>query len=180
VSPARSLIRGLCLALCAQAVSLSTQAQGFDFVPWAVKKSVPAFVATDLAGQTWRLPDLRGKAVLVNFWASWCEPCRAEMPALQSLAQQHGSGKLVVLAVNFKESEPTVQLFVQRTQLRLPVLLDPQGLLARQWGVTVFPSTVLIGADGRVQGIVRGELDWIGPQAAQRVLPLMAPTGQQR
>ncbi len=156
------------------------QAQGFDLQPWPAKKALPVLEVTDLQGQVWRLTDLRGKAVLINFWASWCEPCRAEMPALEALALRYGPEKLQVLAINFKESDATVQRFVQRSALKLPVLLDPQGQLARQWGVSVFPSTVLIGADGRVQGVVRGEFDWSGPQAERRLAALLAPAGKQR
>ena len=165
---------------CFFAMNLSAQAQGFDVQPWPAKKALPVLEATDLKGQVWHLSDLRGKAVLLNFWASWCEPCRAEMPALQALAQRHGSEKLRVLAVNFKDSEATVQRFVQRSGLNLPVLLDPQGRIARQWGVSVFPSTVLIGADGQVQGVVRGEFDWAGPQAEQMLAVLLSPAGKQR
>ena len=100
--------------------------------PWPSRQAVPAVLATDLNGVAWRLADLRGQAVLINFWASWCEPCRAEMPSLQALAQQHGPEQLQVLAVNFKEGAPTVQRFVQQSQLQLPVILDPQGVMARQ------------------------------------------------
>jgi thiol-disulfide isomerase/thioredoxin len=156
------------------------QAQGFDLQAWPAKKPVPVFEATDLNGQVWRLSDLRGRAVLINFWASWCEPCRAEMPSLQALAQLHGPENLRVLAVNFKEPAPAVQRFVSHTGLNLPVALDPQGQVARQWGITVFPSTVLINAKGRVQGVVRGELDWLSPQATQWVSPLLAAQPQQR
>ncbi len=148
-------------------------AQGFEVVPWPAQKPVPVLSGPDLDGQPWRLSGLKGRAVLLNFWASWCEPCRAEMPSLQSLSEFLGPEKLQVLAVNFKESKPVAQRFVQRTGLTLPVLLDAEGLLARQWGVTAFPTTVLIGADGRIKGVVRGELDWTGQAAAQLVAPLM-------
>ena len=115
---------------------------------------------------------MRGKAVLINFWASWCEPCRAEMPSLQTLAELYGPDKLVVLAVNFKEGTAAAQRFVARSDLQLPVLLDPFGQTARQWGATAFPTTVLISADGQVRGLVRGEVDWTGAQAARLVEPL--------
>ncbi len=101
------------------------------------------------------------------------------MPSLQQLAKRHGSDKLVVLAVNFKEPMITAQRYVQRADLQLPVLLDPDGALARQWGVKVFPSTILVAADGRVRGVVRGELDWSGVAAAQLVAPLLAPVSAQ-
>lgn len=152
---------------------------GYDVLSWAARKPVPALQATDLNGQVWRLAELRGKVVLINFWASWCEPCRAEMPSLQRLGEHHPHD-LVVLAVNFKESTLAVQQFVQRTGLALPVLQDPQGAMARAWGVSIFPSTVLIGADGRVRSVLRGELDWTGADAARLLQPLFRTASSPR
>jgi thiol-disulfide isomerase/thioredoxin len=170
----------LCIVCAALTANPAVHAQGYDVVPWSARKPVPSLQATDLNGQRWRMGDLHGKAVLINFWASWCEPCRAEMPSLQALAQRLGPDSLVVLAVNFKESDATARRYAQRADLQLPVLLDPDGLLARQWGVTVFPSTVLIAADGHVQGVLRGELDWSGPEATRLVTPLLAAQPLQR
>jgi len=148
--------------------------QGYEVLPWPDRKPVPVLAGADLQGQVWRLTDLRGKAVLINFWASWCAPCLAEMPSLQSLTQFYGPEKLVVLAVNFKESASTVRQHVQRTQLGLPVLLDPTGAIAQQWGANVFPTTVLVSATGQVRGLVRGEMDWSSLQAAKLIEPLLA------
>ena len=169
------VMRAVWPAVLATAVVLVTtrvHAQGFDVTPWPARQAAPPLQARDLHGQRWDLASLRGKAVLINFWASWCAPCLVEMPSLQALARRHGPEQLVVLAVNFKESAPTAQRFVQRTGLDLPVLLDPAGAIARQWKVKVFPTTVLVAADGRVHALVRGELDWTGPQAAALVEPL--------
>jgi thiol-disulfide isomerase/thioredoxin len=162
----------LLLALAATGVAC---AQGFEVLPWPARKAVPQFSGTDLSGRVWRLDDLRGKAVLINFWASWCEPCRAEMPSLQALAQAHGPQQLVVLAVNFKESAETARRFALRSELALPVLLDGDGAIARQWGAKVFPTTVLLGRDGRVRAVVRGEMDWAGAEASSMVAALLAP-----
>lgn len=167
-----SLVGGLLGAATAQAAE-PPAATGYELQPWGQRKPVPSLQVSDLNGKVWRLADLRGKAVLVNFWASWCEPCRAEMPSLQRLGEQHPQ-ELVVLAVNFKESGTTVQQFVQRTGLALPVLTDPQGSLARAWGITIFPSTVLIDAQGKVRGVLRGELDWTGADAQRLVQPLLS------
>ena len=153
------------------AADSSTGQPHYQVVPWRSGRAVPAFNVTDLNGKTWRLQDLRGRAVLINFWATWCEPCRAEMPSLQALAAQN-PGRLVVLAVNLKESEPTITRFVERTGLSLPVLRDVDGAIARAWGVSVYPSTVLIDARGRVKSVVRGEVDWVGPEARALVAPL--------
>ena len=176
----RTACTALCIACGALAASPRAQAQVHEVLPWSAGKPIPSLQATDLCGKVWRLKDLRGKAVLINFWASWCEPCRAEMPSLQALAQSLGPEKLLVLTVNFKESEGAVRRYAQHNELRLPLLLDPQGARARQWGVRVFPSTVLIAADGRVRGVLRGELDWSGAEAASLLAPVLAAPLAQR
>lgn len=166
---------GLVLALWAGSMACAAPpapTPGYALQPWSAHTPVPALDRPDLDGQHWRLDELRGKVVLINFWASWCEPCRAEMPSLQSLGQRHAQD-MVVLAVNFKESDSAMASFVQRSGLRLPVLPDAQGALARAWGVRIFPSTVLIDARGRVHGVVRGELDWNGPDAERLLQPLL-------
>jgi len=162
----------LCIALATLALSPKAQAQGYEVQPWRAREPIPVLEGTDLNGKVWRLADLRGKAVLINFWASWCEPCRAEMPALQQLADFYGPEKLLVLAVNFKESNAKMAQYVKSSGLSLPVLADPAGDIARRWGVNVFPTTVLIAADGQLRQRVRGELDWSGPQAEALLQPL--------
>ena len=164
----------LTLALAALFACPWVHAQNHQLVAWPAHRPAPALVGTDLQGKVWRLADLRGKAVLINFWASWCAPCLAEMPSLQTLAQAYGPEKLVVLAVNFKESNAIAQRFVERTHLDLPVLLDPSGEMARQWGVKIFPTTVLVAANGQVRAVIRGEVDWSSQQAAQLIEPLLA------
>ena len=98
-------------APCSAQVQAPAPATGYNVQTWSARKPVPALQLTDLGGKVWRLAELRGKVVLINFWASWCEPCRAEMPSLQRLADRH-TQDLVVLAVNLKESTQTVQQFV--------------------------------------------------------------------
>jgi len=171
----RRLAIALLLGIGASGVAAAEPAKsaGFDFIPWPAGRGVPELLVTATDGRVWNLKALRGRAVLLNFWASWCEPCRAEMPSLQALAQLEGDKRLIVLAVNFKESSTTIARYMQATQLQLPVVPDPLGALARQWGISVYPSTVLIGADGRVRGVVRGEVDWVGSAAQRLVEPLL-------
>jgi thiol-disulfide isomerase/thioredoxin len=149
-------------------------AQGFDVTPWPASRPAPPLQATDLQGKLWRLSDLRERVVLINFWATWCEPCRAEMPTLQQLAEFYGEDKLVVLAVNFKESVRKISQYVQGSALGLNVLPDVQGELTKQWGVSVFPTTILIDGKGRPRQRIRGEVDWTGRAAAALVEPLLA------
>lgn len=94
------------------------------------------------------------------------------MPSLQQLAAQT-SGQLVVITVNLKESEETVRRFAQRTDLHLPLIRDADGSMARAWGVSVYPSTVLIDWLGRVHSVVRGEVDWQSAAARSLIAPLL-------
>ncbi len=163
------LLFALALAWLMLGTASTAAAQGYQVRAWPPAQGVPEFAVRDMAGKLWRLSDLKGRAVVINFWASWCEPCLNEMPSLQTVAELYGPEKLLVLAVNFKQSNPTIENFVQKTALQLPVLPDPKGLVARQWGVKAFPTTVLVAADGKVHAVVQGELDWTG-QAAGRLL----------
>ncbi len=177
---ALSCQRGL-LAGCAALALLATSARaqsGFEVQGWAAHKTAPTVAGVDANEKPVALTSLQGQALLINFWASWCEPCREEMPSLSQLAQSH-TGKLRVVAVNFKESAATAQRFKEATGLDLPVLRDPDGALARAWGIRVFPSTVLVDAKGRVHSVVRGALDWNGDAAARLITPLLpgAPAG---
>lgn len=139
--------------------------------PWPASRPVPPLSGPDLAGQHWDLAALRGRAVLVNFWATWCAPCKEEMPTLQALADLAGD-RLAVLAVNVRESPRRVARYVQQAGLRLVVLPDPQGRITGDWGARVFPTTVLVDRAGRPQRVVTGAVDWTGPQALDWIAAL--------
>lgn len=162
--------------LAALAACPALPALAHELSIWPGGQPVPALEALDLEDKTWRLSELRGRAVLLNFWASWCEPCRAEMPSLQTLADFHGPDRLLVLAINFKEHANTAGRFIRQAGLSLPVLRDPDGAIARAWEVRVFPSTILIDATGVPRMRVRGEIDWSSPEADKLISPLLAPT----
>ena len=120
---------------------------------------------SDLAGRTVRIRDLRGQVVLLNFWATWCAPCRDEMPALATLARELGPRGLAVVGVNYKESKREVQAFVQEQKLGFPVLLDDGGQVAKRYQVFALPVTVLVDRRGMVAGTVLGIRDWVAPDA---------------
>ena len=169
----RNFLQHLAVAGGAAAFASAKAADAFEARRWPAGLATPAFEAPDLDGKTWRLADLRGRAVVINFWASWCEPCRAEMPTLQQLAEIYGADKLVVLAVNYKEPAAKAAQFARSTGMTLPVLLDPTGDITRAWEVRVFPSTMLIAADGKPRMRVRGEVDWSGAEAGKMVAGLL-------
>ena len=142
--------------------------------PWPSGKTAPALGLTDLDGKAWTLAACKGRPLLLNFWASWCEPCRAEMPSLELLASRHERAGLIVLAVNYKEPLPTIQRFLEALPFSLPILLDRDGDATSDWTPRVFPTTVLINRDGVPQQSVIGELDWMDDTARALVEPLLA------
>lgn len=124
--------------------------------------SAPDFSLTSLDGATIRLADLRGKVVILNFWASWCNPCRTEMPAIERAYQQYQSQNITVLAVNAtQQDDPTrVRAFVADLKLTFPVLLDERGETMALYQVAALPTTFFIDAQGVIQEVVIG-----GPMA---------------
>ena len=124
-----------------------------------------------LSGPPVSLASLRGRPLLLNFWASWCEPCRAEMPSLELLESRHASAGLKVLAINFRETDGTVKRFVEQTGLSLTVLRDRDGGTARDYGVKIYPTTIAVDRAGRARFSVTGEVDWLGPDAARWLRP---------
>ena len=150
--------------------------------PWPSDKPVPPLALTDLDGKDWSLASLKGRPLLLNFWASWCGPCRAEMPSLELLATRHERAGLVVLSVNYKETVATIKGFLDSLPFSLPILLDSDGSVAGAWTPRVFPTTVLIDRSGTPTVSVIGELDWmqqparpLRPHTGQHGLPLRCP-----
>jgi cytochrome c biogenesis protein CcmG, thiol:disulfide interchange protein DsbE len=166
IAPALSVLVGLAW-VCAVGVP-AARADEARFVPWKDVKT-PPLALRDLAGRQHALADYRGKVVLVNFWATWCEPCREEMPSMQRLTQHFAGRPFAILAVNYGESDIRAGDFLKRSFLDLTVLLDPGQDASRAWRVRVLPASFLLGADGRVRYGVIGEIDWMSPPAIETV-----------
>ena len=129
------------------------------------KVRAPDFTLRDLQGNAVRLQDLRGKVVFLNFWATWCPPCRLEMPTMEQLHKEFSDRGLVVLAVNFRESLDEVRSFLKQHGLTFTTLLDEQERafgLYRAWSL---PTTYLINKEGDIVGKVIGYRDWHSEQA---------------
>ncbi len=118
----------------------------------------PGFSVHLLDGRSVALADLRGKVVLLDFWATWCPPCRQELPHTQSMAADAALARrgLVVVAVDEGEDAGTVRGFLDRNRFTFPAALDVDGSVARDYAVSDLPTTVLIGRDGTVRGVVTG------------------------
>lgn len=163
----RTLLAGLSFA------PLGTAQAQAQRRPWPRGTPTPALELPDLDGRQWRLADQRGQVVALNFWASWCQPCREEMPALQLMAQRHERDGLLVVAVNYREGAGTIRRFMETTAMDLPVLRDADGLVAKAFGVRAFPSTVFIRRDGQAVLTIVGAADWTGEPARGWVQALL-------
>jgi len=122
--------------------------------------AAPDFALETLDGQTIRLSDLRGQAVLINFWATWCPPCRAEMPAIQQVYDRYRDRGFTVLAVNLQEGDPQVASFAARLDLTLPILMDRSGDVFARYRGRALPSTFFVDRAGIIQNVTVG-----GPMA---------------
>jgi peroxiredoxin len=144
-----------------------------DFDP---RIPAPDFAATSLSGETLSLLSLRGRHVLVNFWATWCPPCLEEMPSLEALAQQFESHELTVVAISSDEGgAATVAPFIEKLQLTFPILLDPDTKVAGSYGAKNLPMTVLIDPQGRVTAAALGARDWGSSRAVEQLRQRMKP-----
>jgi thiol-disulfide isomerase/thioredoxin len=135
--------------------------------------ATPPLALEDLAGRTHSLADYRGKVVLVNFWATWCEPCRAEMPSIDRLRSALKGKPFEVLAVNLAEPLSRIEKFVAAMPLGFPLLRDRDGTVGRAWKAKLLPASFLIGRDGRIRYVVYGELDWSSDAVRARVAELL-------
>jgi cytochrome c biogenesis protein CcmG/thiol:disulfide interchange protein DsbE len=125
-----------------------------------VGAAAPDFTTQALDGSTIRLSQLRGKPVLLNFWATWCAPCQDEMPLLQAAVDRYGGAGLTVLAVDYQQTDRnSMRAFLQKVGVRFPAVYDPAGQIAGEYGVTVgLPVSIFIDRSGAVAFIQLGQM----------------------
>jgi thiol-disulfide isomerase/thioredoxin len=141
--------------------------------PWPSTRPTPALDLPAWEGPRFNLAEARGKVVLLNFWASWCEPCRTEMPSIELLAEGYAKDGLIVQAINFRETDAALRRYLADWPITLPILRDADGAAARAWGFRVFPSTAIVARDGRALFTVTGEVDWTGREARQWITAVL-------
>jgi thiol-disulfide isomerase/thioredoxin len=166
LSPARLLAAAALMLVCCATAS------GEALKPWS-GGAPPPLELVDLDGATHRLADYRGKAVLVNFWATWCAPCRAEMPSMERLQRSMEGRPFVILAVNVGESGRAAREFAEKLPVSFTILLDRDTRTTKAWSARILPASYVIGPDGAIRYSYFGDLDWSSDAVRARIESLL-------
>ncbi len=161
----RGLLAALLLAWAALAPAQTLRA-------WSAG-AAPPLELQDLDGAVHRLADYRGKTVLVNFWATWCAPCREEMPSIERLRRSLEGKPFAVMAVNVGESARVARPFVDTMSARFTWLLDRDTHTAKAWRARVLPASYLVGPDGAIRYSALGALDWASDEVRKTIQVVM-------
>jgi peroxiredoxin len=148
-----ALVAGSVLVLLALFWLLLNHSPAQNVVPARMGATLGNFSLMDINGTSVRLSDYKGKTVLINAWATWCPPCKAEMPLLNRYYQSHVQDGFVLLAVNAGDTQEQAASFASENELTFPVLLDPGTRLLNQLAINSFPTSILIGPDGKVKTV---------------------------
>jgi len=140
--------------------------------PWP-GGGTPSLELSAIDGRLHRLADYRGRVVLVNFWATWCAPCRAEMPSIERLRRSLEREPFAVLAVNVSEDAGAVRAFAARVAMGFPLLLDLDGQVTRAWRARALPMTFIVDPEGRIRYQALGARDWGEPEIRSTLRALM-------
>ena len=147
-------------------------AEGDLLDPMPEAPPAPAFDLQTPDGARVALTDLRGEIVVVNFWATWCPPCRAEMPAMERAWQGLRDKGVRFVAINVDEDSDTVAAFAESLGVSFPLLLDPGGKVTQAWPLRGLPTTFVVDADGNLRLLALGERDWDAQPIMQQILSL--------
>jgi len=127
-------------------------------------RNAPEFSLQDLDGNIVKLSDFRGKPLIVNFWATWCPPCRKEMPSMERAWQIIKDQGIAMVAINVGEDEDTVFTFTADYPLSFPLLLDTTGSVTQRWPVVGLPTTFIVNPEGKIVYRAIGEREWDMPE----------------
>ena len=149
-------------------------AKPLDLVVYRAGTKPPHFAAPTLDSQPLSTTGLRGKVVIVNFWASWCHECRPEMPALERLHRDYAARGLAIVGINVRENSDAMRRYAREVGLSFPLVLDPDGKINALYGVIGLPTTFVIGRDGRAVALAIGARKWESAAARALIEALLA------
>ena len=132
----------------------------YEKTPWPESAKKLQWSFQDTQSQVWFLESMRGKKVVINFWATWCAPCKDELPTLQIFSDLQDPTQTAVITINVKEHPSRALRFMQSQNMTLPLVSDPQGDLAQKFGIKVFPTSLLVDKNGQIKWRIVGEVDW--------------------
>ena len=156
----------LLAALVLAAPALAANLKPFD-------GPTPTLVVQGLDGVTHDLNDYKGKVVLVQFWATYCEPCRKEMPSMNELMKSFDGQPFEILAVDMGEAKEEVQAFVDEVKPAFTILLDPQGEAIAAWNAFAVPANFIVDKTGKIRYTLFGGTDWAAPEIAETISALI-------
>lgn len=146
-----------------------------ELKPYKVEGKTPLLNLPDLAGKKRSLKSFKGKVVLLNFWATWCPPCRIEMPSMWRLKNKLKNKPFEVIAVDMGEDKKIVQAFMPDEMERdFVVLFDKDGNALKDWKILAFPTSFLIDKKGKIRYAIRGGIEWDGPKERKIVEKLLS------
>lgn len=167
----KKIIFAVLILLTATIVGCSRQEE-----PVVEGKVAPDFTLKDLAGRQVRLSDFRGKVVFLNFWATWCPPCREEIPSMVRLNRIMDGKSFQMLAVSIDEGgKDAVDNFLKNSGTMLPALLDTNQSISKRYGTTGVPETFILDKKGVIVKKVVGGMDWSDPQVVAFFNEIMKP-----
>jgi peroxiredoxin len=168
----------LVFALMLLVHSAHAAAPAQTMMPVADRPAAPDFALKDIDGKLRRLSENRGKVVLVNFWATWCPPCRREMPSMQRAWKQLKGENFEMLAINVGEDEDTIFGFTFSTgvELTFPILLDRDAQVIKAWPVIALPTSFIVDPQGRIVYRAVGGREWDDPELLKKIRELMPRT----
>ena len=147
-----------------------------------VDRSAPYFELVDLEGRVHRLSEYRGKVIFLNFWASFCEPCRREMPSMEALVRQYEPQGMVMLAVSVDPESDDIRKFMEEflpgQRSAMTVLWDPESRSSASYGTELLPETYIVGRDGRIVARFVNAYDWMRPEVKRLIEALLREQGK--
>lgn len=158
---------GLWLLLCNVALALG---QGLTALPGRI--IAPDFELLDTNGKTHRLSDYRGRTVIINFWTTWCPPCREEIPSMNRALKRLEQEAVVMLGINMGEDEDTIFLFTADYPTDFPMLMDSDGAVIADWPVKGLPTTYVVAPDGTLAYRAIGGRAWDAPDLLEQIRSL--------
>lgn len=152
------------IALLLLSLPLSALSASLKAVPGGLAPTLPLTLAS---GRALDMAALRGQVVLVNFWATWCPPCRREMPSMDRLDKMETGRPFTILAINVKEEADQVERFLDEMPMSFPIALDTEGKLSKAWKAFVYPTSYLVDKSGRIRYSLNGTTEWDEPEIVE-------------